>query len=307
MNLIDILAKRLPLSRNELLLLILTAPNRYKVHTIEKRHNRGKRIIAQPTAEIKLIQKITQRYLSEKLPIHDCAKAYRRNTSIKDHATPHASNNFLLKIDFKDFFASIKSKDFSTHLEKLIKIDQESAEIFARIFFWRPKGSNNMILATGAPSSPWLSNTILIDFDTRVADYCRSVGVVYTRYADDLAFSTNNANVLGEILLKVRSICTEIDYPKLIINEEKTVFTSKKHNRTLVGLVLSNDGAVSIGRDRKREIRALAKNYDKGQIQAEQISHLRGLLSFTTSIDKSFNASIERMIGPEKYLKLMKD
>lgn len=307
MNLIDILAKRLPLSRNELLLLILTAPNRYKVHTIEKRHNRGKRIIAQPTAEIKLIQKIIQRYLSEKLPIHDCAKAYRRNTSIKDHATPHAPHNFLLKIDFKDFFASIKSKDFSTHLEKLIKIDQESAEIFARIFFWRPKGSNNMILATGAPSSPWVSNTILIDFDTRVADYCHSVGVVYTRYADDLAFSTNNANVLSEILLKVRSICTEIDYPKLIINEEKTVFTSKKHNRTLVGLVLSNDGAVSIGRDRKREIRALAKNYDKGQIQAEQISHLRGLLSFTISIDKSFNASIERMIGPEKYSKLMKD
>lgn len=306
MNLTDLLAKRLPLSRSELLLLIATAPNRYKVHAIEKRHNRGKRLIAQPTAEVKVVQRIVQKYFTGKLPVHECAKAYQPKTSIKDHATPHATNRFLLKIDFKDFFPSIASEDFCSHLERHVQIDHQSAEVFARVFFWRPKRTNKLILAIGAPSSPWLSNTILFEFDTRVAEYCDAAGIIYTRYADDLALSTNNANVLGDALAKIRSICAELTYPRLTINEDKTVFTSKKHNRTLTGLVLSNDGSVSIGRERKREIRALAKNYENGRIEPEKVAYLRGLLAFTLSIDRPFNSSIERMIGTVKYSQLMK-
>lgn len=306
MNLTDLLAKRLPLSGSELSLLIATAPNRYKVHEIEKRHNRGTRLIAQPTAEVKVVQMIVQKYLRGKLPIHQCAKAYQPKTSIKDHASPHASNRYLLKIDFKDFFPSITSEDFASHLERHVQLDRPSAEMFARIFFWRPKKTNMLILAIGAPSSPWLSNTILFEFDTRVAEYCDAVGIVYTRYADDLALSTSEANVLSDALAKIRSICTELIYPKLTINEDKTVFTSKKRNRTLTGLVLSNDGSVSIGRDRKREIRALAKNYDNGLLDPEKTAYLRGLLAFTLSIDRSFNSSIERMIGTGKYVQLMK-
>lgn len=305
MILMDILSKRLPLSRSELMLLILTAPNRYKVHTIEKRHGRGNRLIAQPTAEVKIIQTITQKYLKAKLPVHECAKAYQPNTSIKHHASPHASKRYLLKIDFKDFFPSIKSEDFCLHLERHVAIDRESIEMFTNIFFWRPKITKDLVLAIGAPSSPWLSNTILFEFDTRVLEYCNDAEIVYTRYADDLALSTNNPGVLIKAFAIIRSICAELTYPRLTINEEKTVFTSKKFNRTLTGLVLSNDGSVSIGRDRKREIRALAKNYDKGEIDAEKIAYLHGILAFTLSIDRSFNVSIERMIGTIKYRRLM--
>lgn len=305
MNLADLLSKRLPLSRGELLLLMVTAPNRYKVHAIEKRHGRGKRLIAQPTAEVKIIQKIAQKYLLGKLPVHECAKAYQPNTSIKDHASPHASKRYLLKIDFKDFFPSIKSEDFCLHLERHASIDRESIEMLARIFFWRPKKTDALVLAIGAPSSPWLSNTILFEFDTRVVEYCKAKDIVYTRYADDLALSTNSPQVLSNALAMIRSICAELAYPRLTINEEKTVFTSKKFNRTLTGLVLSNDGSVSIGRDRKREIRALARNYDNGQLDAEKIAYLHGILAYTLSIDRSFNSSIERMIGTLKYKQLM--
>ena len=305
MNLTDIFSKRLPLSSGELMLLMLTAPNRYKVHSIEKRHGRGKRLIAQPTAEVKAIQRIAWRHLKGKLPIHECAKAYQPDTSIKDHASPHASKRYLLKIDFKDFFPSIRSEDFCLHLERHTSIDRESIEMLARIFFWRPRTTSNLILAIGAPSSPWLSNTLLFDFDTRVLQYCKEVEIVYTRYADDLALSTDKPGVLICALTMIRKICADLAYPRLTINEEKTVFTSTKFNRTLTGLVLANDGSVSVGRDRKREIRALAKNYDNDQIDAEKIAYLRGILSFTLSVDQLFNLSIERMIGTVKYRQLM--
>lgn len=146
----------------------------------------------------------------------------------------------------------------------------------------------------------------MYDFDKYLSEYCRNKNITYTRYADDLALSTNVPNILGETLEYIRRLCCELDYPTLTINDKKTVFTSTKFNRTLTGLVLANDGSVSIGRTRKREIRALAQNYARGEVDAEKVGHLRGLLSFTWSVDQKFNASIKRMIGEDKYSLLMK-
>lgn len=306
MNILDILLKRLPLSRDELLLLIATAPNRYKEHTIEKRNNRGKRLIAQPTSEVKLVQTILQATLRGRLPVHPCAKAYQPATSIKDHALPHASHSYLLKVDFKDFFPSIKGQDFSVHLKKHAGIDEQIADVYARVFFWRPRKTNKLVLAIGAPSSPWISNTILFDFDSELSQFCHERGVTYTRYADDLALSTNTPHILEDALEFIRNLCRKISYPQLTVNEDKTVFTSKKYNRTLTGLVLSNDGTVSIGRAKKREIRANAKSYAMGRLKPEEVAHLRGVLAFTFSIDRGFNLSIARMIGEDWYAQLMK-
>jgi RNA-directed DNA polymerase len=305
MNLTDLLARKLPLSPGELQLLITTAPNRYKLHTIEKRHNRGKRLIAQPTAEVKIVQKLLQGNLQKILPIHENAKAYRLKTSIKDHAEPHAKQRYLLKIDFENFFPSITSDDFSQHLSEFTDLNQNEIKELCQVFFWRPKGANRLVLAIGAPSSPWLSNTILYDFDFHLSNYCQDNGIIYTRYADDLALSTNTRNILEEAFIYVRTLCANLSYPQLTINEDKTVFTSKKFNRTLTGLVLSNDGSVSIGRDKKREVRALANYYSRGLLEPEKIAHLRGLLAFTLSIDRTFNTSIKRMLGQKKYEELM--
>lgn len=305
MNLLELLARRLPLNQSELNLLIMTAPNRYKIHTIDKRHNRGKRIIAQPTAEVKAIQSITQSILSEQLPIHQSAKAYRQGVSIKDHALPHAKNRYLLKIDFKDFFPSILGTDFKKHLKRHSNIDNATICLLESILFWRPRGESKLRLSIGAPSSPWVSNTILFEFDSLLSQYCTINSIEYTRYADDLALSTNTPNILKDALDHVVRICNQLNYPSLIINPEKTIFTSKKHSRRLTGLVLSNEGTVSIGRDKKRNIRAKAHAHSQGKLAPEDITTLRGLLAYTYSIDKDFNKSIERMIGQEKYAMLM--
>lgn len=306
MNVLELLQKKLPLSRSELLLLIATAPNRYKVHTIDKRHNRGKRVIAQPTAEVKALQKLLLGILRGKLPVHSCAKAYQPGTSIRDHALPHAPNRYLLKLDFKDFFPSIKGGDFSSHIKRHLDIPDVEIEIFTHAFFWTPKKTMDFVLAIGAPSSPWISNTILFEFDELLTDYCDSKNVKYTRYADDLAFSTNTPHVLKDVHTFVQDICKEIAYPRLNINESKTVFTSKKNSRSLTGLILSNEGSVSIGRAKKREIRAMAHKYQIGALDLESTLHLQGLLAFMQSIDPDFNQSIARMVGNDRYLTLTK-
>ena len=99
-----------PFSERDLALLIITAPNRYKNHYIEKRHGRGRRLISQPTAEVKLLQRLLIEHELSGLPIHRAATAYRKKRSILDHATPHASARYLLKLDFKDFFPSLTER-----------------------------------------------------------------------------------------------------------------------------------------------------------------------------------------------------
>jgi len=306
MNVIETILHDFPLGRQEVELLIQTAPARYKVHEIEKRNGRGKRTIAQPTAEIKLLQRyLLDRYVV-KLPVSEAAKAYRLGHGIADHASPHAKNRYLLKLDFKDFFPSIRSVDFIKHLRKYsANLSTEDEKALSRVFFWRPQGQRNLVLSIGAPSSPAISNTLMFDFDSTVIEYCNKNGITYTRYSDDLALSTNEPNVLGEAHKFVVSLCSVLKTPRLTLNDEKTVFTSRKHHRQLTGLVLSNAGTASIGREKKRSIRAMAHHYKQGKLAPEDYAKLRGWLAFTMSIDREFVKTIETMIGQVAFQKLM--
>lgn len=307
MIVIDTILQEFPLSRDEILRLIRTAPSRYKVHDIEKRNGRGKRTIAQPTAEIKLLQRFLLQKFVARLPVSDAAKAYRSGQGIADHASVHAKNRYLLKLDFKDFFPSIRAGDFVKHLYKYSLLKTEDAKALSRLFFWRPKGQRTLLLAIGAPSSPAISNTLMFDFDMKLVEYCTQKGITYTRYADDLALSTNQPNILTEAHKYVISLCTSIRSPKLVLNDEKTVFTSKKHHRQLTGLTLSNEGTASIGREKKREIRAMAHHYKLGKLKPEDLSKLRGWIAFAMSIDNAFVSTIRTMVGSESFNKLMHD
>ncbi len=304
MSVIGKICAEFSLSEGEVQYLLDTAPSRYKVHFIEKRNGRGFRQIAQPTAEIKLLQRwVAKEYLS-KLPVHPAAKAYVSGASIKQHAEPHAKNSYLLKLDFQDFFPSIKGRDFSMHMRRFSDTPREDVAALVKILFWRGKPKGGMRLSIGAPSSPMLSNAMLYTFDCRLSDECKASGVVYTRYADDIALSTNNPRTLDQLHIFVQGLCSQLKYPRLVINKKKTVFTSKKHNRQLTGLVLSNEGKVSLGREKKRLIRSMAHNFTNSKLDGEQIAKLRGLLSFAMSIDEDFIESIRRMMGVAAFSSL---
>lgn len=304
MSVITRICAEFSLSEGEVQYLLDTAPSRYKVHYIEKRNGRGLREIAQPTAEIKLLQRwVAKEYLS-KLPVHPAAKAYVSGSSIKQHAEPHARNSYLLKLDFQDFFPSIKGRDFSMHMRRFSGMPREDIAALVKILFWRGRPRGGMRLSIGAPSSPMLSNAILYEFDCRLSDACKASGVFYTRYADDIALSTNNPRTLDQLQIFVQDLCSQLKYPRLAINKKKTVFTSKKHNRQLTGLVLSNEGKASLGREKKRLIRSMAHKFTISKLDGEQVAKLRGLLSFARSIDEDFIESIRRMMGAAAFSSL---
>ena len=305
MNLIENIQNDFPLTSSEIFLLLITAPRRYKLHEIDKRNGRGKRLIAQPTSEIKVLQRwATEKYLNQ-LPIHDAATAYRKGSSIKRHATIHAKNKYLLKLDFEDFFPSIRSEDFVKHAKLYSKLPEDDIRLLSLLLFRKDKKNGDLILSIGAPSSPALSNTIMFTFDSARAGFCKSNNIEYSRYADDLALSSSKPKVLDIAHNFIINLCKSSEYPRLALNKNKTVFTSQKHSRQLTGLILTNDGLASLGRDKKRKIRAMAYHFYLGKLDITEIARLRGLLAFSLSIEPIFVESIRKMIGDEPFNNLM--
>lgn len=306
MDLVSRLIEEFPFSEREVVELIRSAPARYKVHSIEKRNGRGTRLIAQPTAEIKLIQRWALVQYVNALPVHEAAIAYRKGRSILHHATQHADQAYLLKLDFRDFFPSILGMDLDSHFARFSDIQSADRASLVQLFCWRRKPAGQLRLSIGAPSSPAISNTVMYEFDLRTFNYCSDLGVNYTRYADDLAFSTSSPRVLDQVHRFVRQLCKEMAYPRLALHSGKTVFTSRKRNRQLTGLVLTNEGDVSLGREKKRELRAMVHRASLGQLDHDSTQRLRGLLAYVQSVEPEFLVSVERMVGKDALLAIIR-
>lgn len=273
-----------------------TAPWRYKVFTIPKRRGDGVRVVAQPSRELKAIQREITSLLLSKLPVHDCAHGYVRNRGIRSNAEQHLQSRFMLKLDLTDFFPSIRPPDFETHVHRHLsnEIDESELRLISRLLFWAPKGSHDLRLCIGAPSSPALSNTVVFDMDVEISDRCRELGVNYTRYADDLTLSATEPNILSDLERVVGRIISQLEYPRLRLNREKFVHTSMARRRVVTGLVITNEGQVSIGRERKRLIRAMAHRASLGQLDDDEVRRLEGMLSFAASIEPEFVAAVKQ-------------
>jgi len=294
------LAREFGLGKNELMHLVCTAPRRYKTYYIRKRHKKGRREISQPTPEVKFIQRWLIEACLSKFPVHEAAMAYEAGKSIRQNASLHASNKYLMKLDFEDFFPSLESVDILALIEKSenkLNFTTDDKIALTQFLFRGRKGDSKLRLSIGAPSSPKVSNILMYEFDTLVSSYCEKKKITYSRYADDLTFSTNIAHVLNECLAEIRKILKEIKTPKLKINEQKTVFSSKKHNRRVTGLVLTNDGKVSLGRDKKRVIRAKIHHFQTSKLNHKECLELKGHLAHAYAVEKDFVDRMRKKYG----------
>lgn len=307
-DLIKVLASEFVLSVSDLVYLIRSAPYRYKVYQIPKREAGKMRTIAQPAREIKPLQYWVMHHVLDVYPVHDAAKAYRKGGCILANAYPHATNRFLLKMDFRDFFPSIKSVDFKRFLREHAEGGQwteDEVDYLSRILFWKSDRKGDLRLSIGAPSSPMLSNILLYRFDEEVSAMCAKFDVTYTRYADDLSFSTNRFGILKRIERNIPEICTRLEYPRLLVNRKKTVHVSKKAARRVTGLILTNEGNVSIGREKKRLIRAQLHSYTKSLLDAKGMKSLAGIVAYVNSVEPLFLKRLAEMYGHDAIERLL--
>jgi RNA-directed DNA polymerase len=292
------IAEDLAVSLRYVRLIARSASHRYKTYQIPKRSDpRAFRTISQPSRELKLFQRWIVTNIIARLPVHRAAHAYRSGASIVRNAAVHRRNDYLLKVDFHDFFPSLSGADVAWLLRHNISRLYGFVSTAEDIGLVRKLTCKADRLTIGAPSSPSLSNAIMFEFDSKWSTRCSELGVAFSRYADDLTFSTKDKGVLAPLLNELRHYLRSQRHPVLTPNDLKTVFTSRKRKRVVTGVVLTPQGRLSIGRKRLRYLKSLVFQSLEGTLLPEKAEYLQGALSFARSVDPSLVERLRAKFG----------
>ena len=303
-SIIDIIASYLGIPPNEVKQLSLNAHKTYKRYFIPKKKG-GQRAIFHPSKQTKALQYAFIETVLSKLPVHQASDAYIRGVKspLLINVTKHSSYPYSVRIDFKDFFPSIVPSDLIKIINDagiLGKITAEDEEFISKPLFVKyPDG--NIGLAVGAPSSPNISNIVMFSLDDKISTLAMSIypESIYTRYADDIFFSSNKIGACKDFEIKIEAILKSIDSPNLKVNRKKTTFTSRGTKRVVTGLYICPDGQVSIGRRNKRYIKKLIFDSENNSISKEEKAYLSGYLSFILDVEPDFFNRLVLKYGAE--------
>jgi len=258
------------------------AQRTYRHYKIPKK-KRGLRTIYHPSRETKSIQYALMHILAGTLKPHDCAFAFKPGLSspLRKNAETHARFAYSLRIDFKDFFPSIKPEDLFAAITdpgnpKGLELLPGDNEFLSQAFFVK--------LADGS----MLSNGVMRSLDVAIDAFAKNREFVYTRYADDLIFSTAQKGASKAFLDGLRQVISQSENPRLTINEEKTLFMSRNCRRVVTGMTIDPSGTISIGRARKRFIRKLLNDFKHGSLIMKQPHILQGNLAFVLDVEPRF-------------------
>jgi retron-type reverse transcriptase len=183
-------------------------------------------------------------------------------------ANRHVGAQFLWNIDLRDFFPSVAEAQVRAVYLGL-GYPVEAATFLAKLCCLEG------CLPQGAPTSPMLANLAFAQADSEIRELSKDSDIVYTRYADDLSFSSHAA-IPGEFRKTVSEI---IGRHGFAINPEKTRLVGPRCRREVTGLVVNT--RVSVPRKTRRQIRAMIHNFGRpGAIGDKTIEQLRGLVAY---------------------------
>ncbi|WP_425305402.1 retron St85 family RNA-directed DNA polymerase [Chthonobacter albigriseus] len=292
-------AKRFSLTEAEIRSIAATAPRRYFVWTVPKKSG-GTRLLCHPARELKRIQRYFNSAFLCSLPVHCAATAYQPGSSIRINAELHSESRAIVKLDFSDFFSSVSASDWVKYARThFTHWNEDDLRFSTRILFWGKSSQTPTCLAIGAPTSPKISNALLYDVDVRLNDYACEMGFIYSRYADDITFSSKSLINLDKVKNYVKTTLDEAKYTQLRLNDEKTRLLTKKHCRRVTGLVITPEHKVSIGRERKRLISSMCHRFSHSELPSEDRSKLRGLIAFALDAEPSFVTTLRRKYGSQ--------
>ena len=308
-----------------------TPAENYKTFTIPKRTG-GSRTIEAPIEGLKVLQRRLSDLLQDCIDeiqegnqrVDRIAHGFVRKKSIITNAHQHRRRRWVFNIDLEDFFASINFGRIRGFLMKNrdFELPESVATVAAQI------ACHNNSLPQGSPCSPVLSNLIGHVMDVRLVRLASNAGCNYTRYVDDLTFSTNKAQFPTEIATlantndeSVQTWEPSADLRGVIhrcgfrINTQKTRLMYRFSRQEVTGLVVNEK--INVRREYRRSVRAMVhsltatggfKTHDmpfrRGRSEMGErpgtLDELRGMLGFINSIDNRHACTKEQRRSKQK-------
>ncbi len=196
----------LGIRRAEMKQLLLTIDSNYKEWTEDKFDGQGnpkqyldgtikRRTFRNPSTFLKFVQKRIKRNVLDKFKFPDCVHGGIKGKSNITNAKQHQGKKYIFETDLNDFFPNISmhkvydaflSLGYSTHISHWLTT----------------LTTKNNELPQGSPTSTALANLVFVLTDYSLMKICKQHQITYTRYVDDLTFSSHSdfGKVVQDIL-----------------------------------------------------------------------------------------------------------
>jgi RNA-directed DNA polymerase len=213
-----------------------------KFYIPKKNKKNGYRIVYSPYYDVIANSlKILNNHLTELYHPLDCVHGFIKGRSIKTNATPHLEKKYTLSLDIENFFESIPQNVVKENFEK-IGFSEKTSLWLSNITCVNGK------LIQGFNTSPTIANMIVRKMDEELISLVGQE-VIYTRYADDLYFSTDSK------LPDIKKIDEILRQNGFIINENKTKIMKRGQNQFITGLTVFDNKMPRIPKKIKRNLR----------------------------------------------------
>lgn len=267
----------------------------YTEFEIPKKSGDPRRICA-PTGDLKGVQRQLadalwehQKSVYEELGIKpNISHAFEKGKSIITNAKIHRNKRVVVNVDLKDFFDSIHIGRVCGFFEKnkYFNLPHGAAVTIAQLACYQGK------LPQGAPTSPIITNLICQVLDMHLLSLAKRYKLDYTRYADDMTFSTNDRSILERWESFYEELDKKVKKAGFSINEKKTRITYRDSKQIVTGLVVNKK--ISVDHSYCRKVRAMAHSlYTNGSYQADGVEgtarQLEGRFAFIDQIEKYNN------------------
>lgn len=224
---------------------------------IPKKNGEPRKIFV-PNDKILYLQKRVNEILIDSFNPHFRAFGFVKGRNTVQNAQLHLRKKYLLNIDLKDFFPSVSSGRVRSMFINYFKLNPEIASSLTNLCC-HPSG----FLPQGAPTSPTITNILCKTLDKNLFNFAQKTGhrVTYSRYADDITFSSNNP--FDEKLVSIRNetIVLGFELQEIIkkngfqINDDKTRIQKNNQHQEVTGVIVNQK--LNIDRRFIRKIRAM--------------------------------------------------
>lgn len=269
------LADLLEIPYRDLIYYIYRTPedSKYQIFEIPKKSG-GTRQISSPNPSLKILQQKLKQILTTVYEPNIATNGFVTGKSIVSNATIHRNQRYVLNVDLKDFFPSINfGRVRGIFLSAPYNLPPEVATVFANICNYKNG------LPQGAPTSPIISNMICSKLDRKLNQLARKYKCYYTRYADDITFSTSIRTFPPEIgyfedeIFHLGEEVNEIISSNgFVINLDKLRLQTRDIRQEVTGLIVNE--RVNVPRKFDRQIRAMLHDWEVNGIEAAQQKHL---------------------------------
>jgi len=258
------LAHSLGIRNRTLMHLVVGREKMYKVHSIPKKSG-GRRTIHAPDRMLKFVQtRVLKRYLTPlEYPAHIAAYVSGRTT--RDSAEVHAGRPILIVLDLKDFFTSTRRSWVRQAIQDELGYSHRVASLLSDLMTVPmnfPYGKR-YVVPQGAPTSGAICNWVAHHrMDRKILEVCERWGMAYTRYADDLAFSSTTNLDRKKTNAFIKQIVKLIREAGYSINKKKLRVARSGRQQRLLGMTINEKPNIMRLQFRKLRARIHHCKYD---------------------------------------------